>query len=377
MDCDIAHLQQEELPPIPKDIFFSQDSKKKSLDLFFQPWGDMSFLSFEALKKEMTSPQKLFGPNLLPFKEMGEIFKNIQQGIEVRKKGITLKTTMWRALPFSAPLFGNPKKAGEGYPYDCLQYGRLSPHRPVYIVGYSKDNIWALIYIDGAYGWVLKNDIAIVNDENEKFLRSLSIGVMIKDHTPFFDEHYICHLYTGNWLFHKNGKIIWLNKEGDGFAYKFLDIAHFSKEFLKPTQQNIEMLFSDLSKCPYLWGGSYYGRDCSHHTKDFLACFGIFLYRNSKRQVAQFESFDFKNQDFFKLKAKPYQTLVTSPGHIVLYVGCNKKGKPIVWHSKGGIKTKQNTQRFTVAKCVVTGLDYWKLVPDGDQLEYHKFNFIK
>ena len=67
-----------------------------------------------------------------------------------------------------------------------------------------------------------------------------------------------------------------------------------AKKPLPFTAKNVAMLAKEFYGEPYGWGGSYECRDCSATTRDFLGAFGIFLRRNSGKQVEDGENINIK-----------------------------------------------------------------------------------
>lgn len=141
-----ADIKTYDFPDISETHSFSEAIQKESRKRFFAPW-DTEYVSpflLETIAKSFLE-KKLFGYNLHPFKDMKTILDNAYRGVIRKQKGIITKTTSWRAFPYAYPVFEDPSKAGNGYPFDLFQYARLSPGRPVQILRYSKDREWVLV----------------------------------------------------------------------------------------------------------------------------------------------------------------------------------------------------------------------------------------
>ena len=61
-----------------------------------------------------------------------------------RYKAITIRRTNVKALPTSTSFYRNPKKVGEGFPFDYNQNSALHINVPLYISHYSKDRTLGL-----------------------------------------------------------------------------------------------------------------------------------------------------------------------------------------------------------------------------------------
>ena len=100
---------------------------------------------------------------------------------------------------------------------------------------------------------------------------------------------------------------------------------------IKATTRTIAHMANQFLGAPYGWGDLCGYRDCSTTTKDLFAPFAIGLPRHSTAQVSagiQTSLANKINQEKIKLiqeKGTPFFTLLTMKGHVVLYVGNEKK----------------------------------------------------
>ncbi|MDQ7042675.1 MAG: NlpC/P60 family protein, partial [Sulfurimonas sp.] len=131
--------------------------------------------------------------------------------------------------------------------------------------------------------------------------------------------------------------------------------------------QNINMIFKEISKTNYGWGGLFAQRDCSSTLRDFYAPFGLWLPRNSSQQSALGEVINLENmsldakQDLIKKEAVAFRTLVYKQGHIALYVG-EFNNRVIIFQNVWGVKTKKDgvEGRFIIGRPIFSTLEVGK-----------------
>ncbi|MEN4053011.1 MULTISPECIES: SH3 domain-containing C40 family peptidase [Sulfurimonas] len=328
-----------------------------------------------------------YGENLQPLE--ASFFKdiyarsNFKDFAKLNKPAITLKALDIRAFPSEKPLLMDPKKAGEGFPFDYLQNSSIAPNKPVLVSHYSRDKEWVFIQASFAYGWVKARDIVFIPKKYAKLYQAAQKEFFIKEGAAVYDSE-------GNFLFRSRIGMM-LPEIDDAFSdYKLLTVSNYknnqayyieskiSKELLhkgvlKFNPPNITMIFNEVSKVKYGWGGMYGQRDCSSILRDFYAPFGLWLPRNSYEQskIGKIISLENLNDEekIAKIKesAIPFETLLYKKGHILLYVGV-KEGKVIVFHNTWGVKTKKDgvEGRFIVGKPIFSTLELGSNLEDYD-----------
>jgi cell wall-associated NlpC family hydrolase len=282
-------------------------------------------------------------------------------------KAITVKRTNVKALPTETSFYRNPKKTGEGFPFDYNQNSALHINIPLYISHFSKDKRWAFVQASYSFGWVKTSDLALVNHDFIKQFKNENYAMVIKDNLRLYDDNNkALSLVKLGALFPiaKDGKsylVAKRNKKGQGHIHKVnvLNPHHIAKKPLPFTAKNVAMLAKEFYGEPYGWGGSYECRDCSATTRDFLGAFGIFLRRNSSKQAKDGQSIYIKGLSKSKKKkkiikdAEPFRSLLYVPGHIVLYLG-EFKGEPVIMHTYWGIRKKDRTKLITARTIITT-----------------------
>jgi len=291
---------------------------------------------------------------------------NFEDFATSNQKAITLKRVNIRAFPTQRALFLNPEKAGEGYPFDYLQNSALGAFKPVLVSHYSKDRAWVFIESSFAYGWVLRSDIAFIDNQHASKWQDAQQMVILRDKYPVYN-------HNKDFLFYSQiGQML------PRTPYFDIDKNIYNLGILPFNTHTIAMIIKELQKNIYGWGGMYTQRDCSATVRDFFAPFGIWLPRNSLQQSHVGKIISLQGMDDAKKIETiikfgiPFETLLYKKGHIVLYVG-SVDNKVVIFHNTWGIKTKQwgKEGRYIIAKPVFTTLDFGQNI-DG----YHQEDSI-
>jgi len=282
-------------------------------------------------------------------------------------KAITTKRTNVKALPTSAAFFRDPKRTGEGFPFDYNQNSALHINIPLHISHFSKDKRWAFVRASYSFGWVKTSDLALVDRHFIKIFKNNNYAMVIKDDMRLYDEKKkALSIVKLGALFPiakdaKSYLVAKRNKKGQGSIHKVKvqNAKHIAKKPLAFTSKNVAMLAREFYGEPYGWGGSYECRDCSATTRDFLGVFGIFLRRNSSKQAKDGSSIKIKNypkaykKKFINQNAEPFKSLLYVPGHIVLYLG-QFKGEPVIMHTYWGVRKTDGTKLVTGRTIITT-----------------------
>ncbi|MBA1432009.1 MAG: SH3 domain-containing protein [Epsilonproteobacteria bacterium] len=329
-----------------------------------------------------------YGENLQPLKQsfFDDIYarSNFAAYSSLNKPAITLKALNIRAFPTDKPLLMDPKKAGEGFPFDYMQNSLIAPNKPILVSHYSRDKEWVFIEASFAYGWVKARDIAFIPKAYAKLYQEAEKEFVIKESHPIYDAQ-------GNFLFRSRIGMLLPEIKENNASYTVLSIGNYKnneafyirstipksvlhKGILEFNVKNIAMIFQEVSAVKYGWGGMYQQRDCSSILRDFFAPFGLWLPRNSYEQsklgkVISLEGLsDTQKLQLIKEKAVPFETLLYKKGHILLFVGV-KNGEPIVFHATWGIKTKKDEKegRFIIGKPIFSTLELGSNLKDYDK----------
>lgn len=295
--------------------------------------------------------------------------------IDTKKyKAITVRRTNVKALPTASAYYRDPKKTGEGFPFDYNQNSALHINVPLYISHFSKDKKWAFVRASYAFGWIKTSDLALVSSDFIKTFKNGNYAMTIKDNLRLYKGKKALSLVKIGALFpiSKEQKYLIASRDSKGRAHiekvNVTDSDIIAKKPLPFTAKNVGMLAKEFYGEPYGWGGSYECRDCSATTRDFLGTFGIFLRRNSSKQAKDGKSISIAGLPKAKKKKKiikdahPFRSLLYVPGHVVLYLG-EYKGEPVIMHTYWGIR-KKDLSKLITARTIISSTEPGKELSD-------------
>ena len=283
-------------------------------------------------------------------------------------KAITIKRTEVKALPTTQHFYRNPRRVGEGFPFDYNQNSALHINIPLYISHFSRDRRWAFVRASYAFGWVKSSDLALVNQHFISQFQNNHYAITIKDNLGLYHNKTQRSLIKLGALFpisQDNKHYLFASRDRKGRAH-LEQLSTQTPHLIAPkplpfTPRNVAMVAKEFYGEPYGWGGGYECRDCSATTRDFLGVFGIFLRRNSSKQAKDGHNTSIKGLTKQRKKAKiiqeasPFRSLLYVPGHIVLYLG-QFHGEPVIMHTYWGIRKKDYTKLVT-ARTIITSTE--------------------
>ncbi len=386
---DIADLK--ELPQ-QADAYTNTLDENRSLyavqsqyaDSYFKAWH-MSFsnLSIDALQWPFRSytPKNSFGENLQPisqsFLDQLETNTNFQNYATLNLRAITVEQTALRALPTDKPFFNDPRKAGEGFPFDYLQESSIHINEPIFLSHYSLDGAWAYIATSYAQGWIHTKDFVLLSDQQcSAFENSKKIALTQDDFSIKDDgERFLFYSKIGMQfpLIQENNESFYASiiVAGDNRNAVYTHVK-FAKniataDVLSLNKQNVKTLVDAIVHSHYGWGGMFGERDCSSTLRDLFTPFGIWLPRNSSYQAKVGKVISLENLDddkkiaLIKKEGVPFETLLHKKGHILLYTGVYDN-KVVVMHNLWGIKIADGDKsgRIIVGKIVFSTLEIGK-----------------
>ncbi len=332
--------------------------------------------------------EKSYGENLKPltkewFDEM-RIKGNYEEYGQLNKKAISLYYLNLRSFPTHKPVFKDPKRAGEGYPFDYLQNSGINANEPLFVSHLSNDGEWAYVFTSYATGWVplrkisyIEDDIALkwqnarqieltqdlypIKDINGDFVLKSRVGMRL----PLISiepTHYIALAITA-------GK-----KQSPIYSKVKIPFTVGREGYMKLNADNLVQITDLMLQSKYGWGGLNEERDCSSMIRDLYAPFGLWLPRNSSEQskVGKVVSLEFLTPEQKKEKiiqeAIPFETLLYKKGHILLYLG-QYNGEIAVLHNAWGVKTKdkRGEGRKIIGRTIVSSLEIGKEFDDYDE----------
>ena len=300
---------------------------------------------------------------------------------------IAIAPSHLRGLPTRLPLFEAP----DDYPFDMLQYPNVKLNEPLRILHASRDGIW--LYVETSYtrGWMEARDLALVAPGFVTARMKLPHLVIVRDYATVNDGK------GGTSYGAKIGTILPLVAAGEGWwkvevasageGRKAVgNVARIPRAVAAPhplafNRENVALIGNQLTGQLYGWGEMYDLRDCSAMLRDFFMPFGIWMPRTAADQIASIQ----ERHDLSGLKPRekeaaivrkgvPFLSLFFKPGHVMLYIGKDPEGRPLVFHNVWSIRVKDaaGAGLHHIGRAVVTTLEPGKelgLAEGGTLLE--------
>lgn len=295
------------------------------------------------------------------------------------RPAIALRRLDLRVLPEAAPVFRDPAAQGEGFPFDMNQNSSVQAGTPLFASHVTDDGAWLLVEGPFAAGFVPARDVAFVGPAFAQRWQGLPLGAVVIEGAPL-------RAADGRTLeLGRIGAVLPLSDpdgaprlllpvdDGTGHAAEASVTALPGAVTAMPapaTQGALAGLIDQLLGRPYGWGGMYGERDCSALLQDLFTPFGVALPRNSGQQARSGPSVSFKDEagaplpDDARLariraEGRPFLTLLTMPGHVMLYLG-EWQGEPAALHAVWGVRTRGGEAvtpgRLVIGRTVVTSL---------------------
>ncbi len=318
---------------------------------------------------------------------------NFENYGSLNRYALTLNFSHLRNFPTHKPLFSDPKKAGEGFPFDYLQNSAAHANEPLFVSHYSNDGAWVYVFTAYATGWLPSSSVVFLDEKQV-------IEWKESRHIRFTKEFYPLRDEDGHFVFNSRVGMLLplLKEEKDSYVVKVSTIdafntPHFlevkipkSAAVLHPLlleRSNLAALSSEMMQSNYGWGGLNESRDCSSTVRDLFTPFGIWLPRNSFRQgqigrVISFENLsNDKKVTLIKKEGIPFETLLYLRGHIVLYLG-EYEGTIMILHNMWGVRTLIDGEegRVVIGRTVISTLEIGKEL-EGYQSEKSLLSKLK
>lgn len=299
---------------------------------------------------------------------------------KISKPGIIIHTDHIRNFPTYKPVFKNPKKAGEGYPFDYNMNSVGTANEPVMISHYSKTKEWVYVITSYTSGWLPASSVALISKDIISKWSQARQAVLLEDDLPLYDleKNFVTNSRIGMMLpimkvedGAYQGILATAQTEGVvTFSIVRIPKASSNSEPMDINSQGVAIMSKAFMNKPYGWGGIYLDRDCSSTMMDMFKPFYMWLPRNSKEQSKIGRVIDLSQ---LKTKQKeqeiianglPFQTLLYKKGHIMLYIGA-KDGHAMILHNMWAITTKSKNieTKNVVGRTVITTLK------PGDELK--------
>ncbi|HHS91781.1 MAG TPA: glycoside hydrolase, partial [Campylobacterales bacterium] len=299
---DTTHIKQDPTP-FTENIDIMTDQEQLEYDdiynqKFFSPWDQNSVELSKGAKtwqfkyaKETTyrSDGQRIPKSWYRYEITNSNFKNSDT---LNLHAITLRHTDLRLYPSSRGIYYDPRRAGEGFPFDYSQNSSVHINTPIIISHYSVDKLWVYAQTSFASGWIKIEDVAFTTPDFQKKFKNGNYAITVKDNLKLKDENGEVSLVKMGSIFPidpKTKKYLRARKDEKGFAYisqvNVHDVDIIAQKPIKFNAYNLAYISKQLVGEPYGWGGKENCRDCSALTRDFFSPFGIYLPRNSRQQA--------------------------------------------------------------------------------------------
>jgi hypothetical protein len=104
-------------------------------------------------------------------------------------KAITLRDVNIRAFPTIKPLLRDPKRAGEGFPFDYLQNSTVYANKPLFISHYSKNREWVYAFSSFASGWIKSSEIVFLKKQHTDLWQKAQQIFLVKEDVPIYSSN--------------------------------------------------------------------------------------------------------------------------------------------------------------------------------------------
>lgn len=393
---DLANIPQlvSQAVPVSDELLMSMDVQMaqngKLKQRFFAPWR-LSRTSISARDAfDFTyarGGKRSYSENLQPYPPERwtklVALQNMASYPSMAAPAIVVRNTALRNMPTNRPLFLDPSKPGEGFPFDYLQISELWMGTPVFVAHVSADRGWYLVETAFVYGWVRAEDLAFAGPAFQREYEAAQMAGLRQDDVALIagngrllGQTHIGALFpvqgqTGSGL---TIKVPVRNAEGQAeVGYTDVTMQQAGITPFPLTSRNIASLADAMAGQQYGWGGLFENRDCSSTVRDLFMNFGIWLPRNSGQQIKQggFVSLEGLDADtktsVIRERTVPFLSLIGMRGHIGLYLGTSVVGEPLMLHNVWGVRTMLpggGEGRAILGRLVITTLRPGESRPD-------------
>jgi len=243
-----------------------------------------------------------------------------------------------RLLPTAAGWYDAPGDVN----YDALQGTALDPGEAALLLHTSADGAYGFVMARDYLGWVRMDLLALAGR------RDWLAFAAPEQFYPVTDATLVIPADGGALLYELGARIpagrggaarvqIPVRDVGGRLAVREVSVPHrgLYQGTLPPTRSNlVRLAFAPLGM-EYGWGGANEGMDCSSYVRNVYRAMGIFLPRDAdaqERALGQMEQPARPEERRAHVAALPPGTLLFRPGHVMLYLGTDARGTPLVIH---------------------------------------------
>lgn len=277
-------------------------------------------------------------------------------------KGITLRRTNMRALPYAAGLFESP----DDHQFDLLQETAIDPGEPLIILHASRSGAFYYVQMRNYHGWIAAKDIVKAEPAAwRQFLQPSGFLVVTAN-------RFALPIGSETLLYQMGAKIPVIAEDPQSYMValpsanlaataKIAKTAPVHYGYLPYTKNTLIKQSFKFLHDPYGWGGLKDSVDCSSFIADIYRTVGMELPRNADEQeltagrytdMRQMSAVE-RQQHFSSLQAGD---VLFFDGHTMLFLGMYDN-RPFIIHSLGsytrhyanGAKEKIRAMRVVVS----------------------------
>ncbi len=262
--------------------------------------------------------------------------------------------------------------------YDLMQGTALDPSEPVIALHESTDGRFVFIQARNYTGWVARSVLAYADKEVwEKYVNPKDFLVVVenKEYIKLDGEKKILFQMGSRILLRpgeceKDGRWRALFPISDNGRLREVEVLlpksdSFHRGWLPCTPGNwINQAFRFLGE-PYGWGGMEESVDCSAFVGDVCRSMGIEIPRDADEQeIAMPDRIELsglsKSERYKTLSRVPAGSLIFKPGHVLMYLGQDDSGTPLVIHAISSYYTFNGAvrEKHYIREVLVSGLDF-------------------
>ena len=264
-------------------------------------------------------------------------------------------------------------QAWSGDRFDDLQSTAIDPAEAVVVLCDSPDGNFFFIQSRNYIGWIDKSDIAFtdrktwlsyVNPKDFLVVTANKKTIEIDGQSLLFQMGAIIPIINSN--AHINSWIMRLPTSVNGQLKEFnVKISthdeDVNKGFIACTENNFIKQAFKFRGDEYGWGGLYDSVDCSAFVQDIYRSMGINIPRDTKRQAGCMPIWavfnDVTNAERWDIvKRAPVGSLLLKPGHVMMKLGSDDDGRPLVIHAASSYF--DNGKKVYISKVIVSDLHY-------------------
>lgn len=324
---------------------------------------------------EETLPELYAGGQPLSAAEWNAVRENraldaVGATVDVRY-AIALERADIRLLPTAAGWYESPDDTR----YDSLQGTVIDPGEAVLVLHTSRDGAFAFVETRDYYGWAVTEKLAYA--EREPWLSFLAPKHFVTVAMPRLQlwarERSLLYQLGAKIPTSESSEaarriIVPLRDVGEHFVNghmwvrtEGMSIDEMLPEGRLPLTHNnlIRLAFLPLGM-EYGWGGANEGMDCSSYVQNIYRAMGIELPRDADLQEKACTLVPLtgltREERYRRLAEAPPGALLFRPGHVMLYLGQDAGGAPLVIHDISSYY--EGGEKHYIRKIVVSHLDF-------------------